>query len=266
MSHMPWFQFYTSDWLAGTRGLSAVETGIYITLIATMYDTARPLPNDPVKLARTCGASVKQFNLAIATLIEMGKIKSENNLLWNVRVEEELKVRTTKTVQAKRAAESRWSEKDEQKQQNTDATASSPQCERNAIQKSEPEINRLDSARGVSVAAPKVRDQFVILESQMREAAGWQREPHPNLSVIGPVAVILTMGVDLNLDLLPACRAHGPRLTSRTSWKYILQAAISNRDNRLAASADASKPINPKQDRNHERNSKPSIIDQFLNS
>ena len=41
MSKMPWIRFFPSDWLAGTRGMSAVETGVYITLIATMYERRR---------------------------------------------------------------------------------------------------------------------------------------------------------------------------------------------------------------------------------
>lgn len=29
---------YPSDWLAGTRGLTPAETGIYITLVCMMYE------------------------------------------------------------------------------------------------------------------------------------------------------------------------------------------------------------------------------------
>ena len=32
------FDFYPRDWITGTRGLSAKARGVYIDLIATMYD------------------------------------------------------------------------------------------------------------------------------------------------------------------------------------------------------------------------------------
>ena len=39
MSESPWIKFYPSDWLAGTRGMSATEAGVYINLIAMMYES-----------------------------------------------------------------------------------------------------------------------------------------------------------------------------------------------------------------------------------
>ncbi len=51
--------FYPSDWLAGTRGLSDAETGVYITLIARMYEMAGPIERDDNRLARLCGSRTK---------------------------------------------------------------------------------------------------------------------------------------------------------------------------------------------------------------
>ena len=42
----PWFKFYPSDWLGGTRGLTAEETGVYITMIAMMYEAGGGLPHN----------------------------------------------------------------------------------------------------------------------------------------------------------------------------------------------------------------------------
>jgi hypothetical protein len=67
MSELPWVQFFPSDWLGGTRTLTVVETGVYITLIASMYDQGRPLTDPPDRLARLCGASTKQFVGALET-------------------------------------------------------------------------------------------------------------------------------------------------------------------------------------------------------
>ena len=54
--HVP---FYPSDWLAGTRGLSDSETGVYITLIARMYEMAGPIERDDDRLSRLCGSKSK---------------------------------------------------------------------------------------------------------------------------------------------------------------------------------------------------------------
>lgn len=86
-------------------------------------------------------------------------------------------------------------------------------------------------------------DQFSVLEKLLREAAGWEREPHPNLMIVGPAAAAIAGGVDLDLDLLPAARAHGPKLRNRTSWNYIIQCAITNRNQRLDAAADAASDL-----------------------
>jgi uncharacterized protein YdaU (DUF1376 family) len=133
MSDMPWFQFYPNDWLAGTRGLSAVETGVYITIIATLYDRAAPLPNDPERLARMCGASKRIFVAALNRLVEDGKLMLTERGIWNERVEEELQNRNEKVERNKKAAETRWSGKSELNQQQPDAPALQPQSQSDAI-------------------------------------------------------------------------------------------------------------------------------------
>ena len=125
MSGPPWVRFFPSDWLAGTRGLSAVETGVYISLIAMMYERGEPLPEDRLRLARVCGTSGQQFVRAINVLIEHGKVIRTDVGLWNERVEKEFIYLSRKSVLGTKAANSRW-EKDKQKQRPSDASASIP--------------------------------------------------------------------------------------------------------------------------------------------
>jgi uncharacterized protein YdaU (DUF1376 family) len=90
MSALPWVRFFPSDWLAGTRGLSAAETGVYITLIMMMYDRGGPLTDDAPRLARLCGSQVNHFNSALAALIEQGKLyRTDEGALFNQRVRQE---------------------------------------------------------------------------------------------------------------------------------------------------------------------------------
>lgn len=77
------------------------------------------------------------------------------------------------------------------------------------------------------------------IEAELRKAAGWENEPAPNLAIMGPVIEALRTGVDFELDLLPAARAHGQKMRSKTSWNYIIECAISARDRRRAVRSGA---------------------------
>lgn len=111
MSDMPWFRFFPSDWLGGTRGLTSSETGIYITLIAMMYERDGWLDANHSRLARLCGASNSAFSKAIETLLSDEKIIEKEGAYSNERVLEELSYRSKKETLARRAAKSRWQEK-----------------------------------------------------------------------------------------------------------------------------------------------------------
>lgn len=103
MSALPWVRFYPSDWLAGTRGLSAAETGIYITLIASMYERGEPIPEDHARLARACGASNSSFKAALEVLVDGRKIVRVDGGLWNNRVGKESAHRTGVSDAARQA-------------------------------------------------------------------------------------------------------------------------------------------------------------------
>lgn len=127
MSGTSWVKFYPSDWLAGTRGLSAIETGIYITLIMMMYERGEPVADDRKRLARLCGTSSSVFSKAVDALIEDGKIIAVDSGLWNLRVEKEQKNREQLSDLQSKNARARW-EKDKEKQRTEDAVAMPSQC------------------------------------------------------------------------------------------------------------------------------------------
>ena len=132
MKGAPFIAFYPSDWLAGTRALSAVETGIYITLVAMMYERQEPLAMDEARLARLCGASVPTFRKALSALIDEGKILVVDGGLWQDRVDRELKKRAEKSDSARDSANNRW-RKSKENQRRSDADAMRTQCEHDAI-------------------------------------------------------------------------------------------------------------------------------------
>lgn len=123
----PYVRFFASDWLGGTRGMKASEVGVYITLIAMMYERCEPLPEDHKRLSRQCGCAASTFTTILEMLIEDGKITREESGLWNARVEKEFKWREKNSQQSSEAAHVRW---EKAKENNSDEMPA--QCERNA--------------------------------------------------------------------------------------------------------------------------------------
>ena len=123
----PYFRFFASDWLGGTRGMKAAEVGVYITLIAMMYERCEPIPEDHKRLARQCGCSVSMLISILEMLIEDRKITRVDGGIWNDRVEKEFKWREKNSEQSTEAANARWGKANK----NNDDPMHT-QCERNA--------------------------------------------------------------------------------------------------------------------------------------
>lgn len=145
-----WIKFYPSDWLSGTRGLSAAETGVYITLIAMMYEREGPVQNEPKRLARQLGMTPAALQKAVDALLDQGKIVLVEGGFWKDRVAKEIKIRAEKSEAAAESANKRWN-KTEEKQDGCDANALPTQCEGNATRYQIPEERGkpLSSARVV---------------------------------------------------------------------------------------------------------------------
>ena len=121
--HIP---FYPSDWLAGTRGMSAEETGVYITLIARMYEMAGPIEHDDDRLTLLCGCKSKAaFKKCLSHLMKEGKITVVDGELYNDKVQKIIKEVTGKSSKAKDAANARWKKKPNKNNGGNDANASS---------------------------------------------------------------------------------------------------------------------------------------------
>lgn len=162
MKKMPWVRFFASDWLAGTRGMSAVETGVYITLIATMYERGEPIQEDHARLARLCGASNSAFKKALETLVDEGKITRSANGLWNDRVEKEQVYLSEKSEVGSKAASARWGKKDNENNGGDDANALHTQSEGNANQKPDTRTisSSLRSEESARVEKPDFQREF----------------------------------------------------------------------------------------------------------
>lgn len=81
------------------------------------------------------------------------------------------------------------------------------------------------------------REAGLGFERKLREAAGWQNEPHPGLCVTGPIEAVIEAGADLERDVLPVIKALAPRVNTRTNWKYFVGPIRDAMTARLSAGA-----------------------------
>jgi len=145
MGHGPYVQFYTSDFLAGTGGMTASTKGVYITIICMIYEAEAPLPQSWDSLARQCGCTLPAFKKAIQELQRDGKIEVTDAGIWSPKCEKHLTLRRERQSSARAAAESRW-QKTKQNQRQDDATALRTQCQ----PEPEPEPYKKEEAKASS--------------------------------------------------------------------------------------------------------------------
>ena len=127
----PWIPFYPSDFLAGTRGLTPAEIGIYTVLLMTMAEREEPIAMAEGQLARLCGCTPAAFKKAVSVLLEAGKLQLLNGGYWNERMGEEISFRAKKSALASSSARKKY-EKDQQKQCSDPANAQRTLCKRDA--------------------------------------------------------------------------------------------------------------------------------------
>jgi uncharacterized protein YdaU (DUF1376 family) len=129
MGDSPFVAFYTSDFLAGTAGMTAAEKGVYITLLCLMYETEEPLNYRMDTLARRCGCrTVPALEKILEVLEEDGKIERLEEGIWSDKVSKHIVSRHERRRQGVVAAETRW-KKTKEKQSSKDAGAMPEQCQ-----------------------------------------------------------------------------------------------------------------------------------------
>ena len=176
MSQAPYVPFYTSDFLAGTSGMTSSAKGVYITLLCLMYETEAPLPQSWETLARRCGCTIPAFRRAIESLEDDGKLVVTDAGIWSQKCERHIAQRRERQRSATAAAKKRW-EKDKENQSATDAAASSAQCQPEP--EPEPKIKERDTNVSLALVAPCEPDRF---------SEFWSQYPHRNGAKKGKAA------------------------------------------------------------------------------
>lgn len=174
----PFIPFYTSDFLAGTGGMTAATKGVYITLLCLIYEAEGPIPQPWETLARRCGCTLPAFKKAVQALSDEGKITVTDAGIWSDKCEKHLALRRERRNGASASAKARW-QKEQQKQGKADANAMRTQCERNANQNQNQSILEDTSVSSLSSADDaKPFDEIAEAVSAYNVAAeesGWPK-------------------------------------------------------------------------------------------
>lgn len=89
MTETPYYPHYVGDYQQKTKHLSMLEHGAYRLLLDHYYATRTPLPNDPAKLYRICGARSPAERKAVL-YVSSTFFTEDETLLRNERCDSEL--------------------------------------------------------------------------------------------------------------------------------------------------------------------------------
>lgn len=154
--------------------MSDAETGVYITLIAKMYEMAGPIERDDNRLSRLCGCKSKiGFVKILEYLISEGKIIETFDGLFNERVKKEIKNTTEKSAKAREAAQSRWDKKPNKNNDSGDANASPEHMPQRCQPEPEPYISNKDTNVSLSVSPANGLSEAVSIYNDAATQSGW---------------------------------------------------------------------------------------------
>lgn len=104
------FDFYPRDWLAGTRTLSSAAKGVYIDLLAVMYDRGEAIDHDPKWLCKLLGfRDARQLQPVLDELVVDRKIEIIDGKIHNRRADAEIEKARAAYEHGRTTANRRWS-------------------------------------------------------------------------------------------------------------------------------------------------------------
>ena len=118
-----WVKFEFEKWIGGVRRLSNAERGVYIDMLAAIYENGGPVEYEPDRMWKAFGCpNVRNFKRSVEGLIHAKKLELKDGKLKNGKASEVLELMfQTRSVKQQNAF-SGW-KKRKQKQQPDDATA-----------------------------------------------------------------------------------------------------------------------------------------------
>lgn len=264
---MNFYPFNIGDYAGSTRHLTWDEDMAYRRMLDVYYSREAPLPLDKRQIYRLVGANEPRQREAVdAVLIEF--FEDGEHGWHNPRADEEIARFNDKRTKAKQSAALRWGGATHSggnaNASGSPANASEPQADAIRTQ-SEGNAPKTKTKTNISslVSSHPARANPDRLEATLREAAGWQSNPSPNLFVTGPIRALIDNGADLELDVLPVIRAKAPRLTGTPNWNYFVGPIAEARERRIAAATVVALPTTPRSPTHGTYRQKPSRDEIF---
>lgn len=162
MTNTPWFKFYPSDFLAGTSGLTAAERGVYITVLALMYEYEGEVKLDHSRLARRCGVPSGSFKKILAALLDEGKLIQTDTGISNERAMKEIADRQKHISTLRSGAAKTNAIKAEKRQQKQGASLRLANADRDAYQIPDTDTT-IDTDVSIDAEASKVSKEVKAL-------------------------------------------------------------------------------------------------------
>jgi uncharacterized protein YdaU (DUF1376 family) len=210
MSTPPFMKFYPADYMADTRILSLEENGAYMLLLMTMWQHGGSLQNDEKSLARVCGVTPHKWRKIWASIDHYFEVI--DGRVIQPRLAKEYKKAQEKMQKLSQNGRLGGEAK---ALKNNDAPLAKGSQKPLKAQKPEPEATSV---------ATCTRDELDALETALRDAAGLQTNPSPNLFDLSPIIQLIDAGIDLERVILPKIRAMSARGRQVNSWRYFATA------------------------------------------
>ena len=173
--------FYPSDWLKGVADMTPAEAGVYINILAMIYDEGEPIKADFARLSRRMNATKGTITATVIGLCAAKKLIMRDGFITSERAEKELEKRCKKTESAKASINSRWAKnetktKDDSYERNTDVIRTEYYLELELERKKEQsKTDETPPAEKPSETAFKqaVSAQSKLGRSRLKKATAW---------------------------------------------------------------------------------------------
>lgn len=216
--------FFWSDWMSdpGLRRSSYAARGLWMDMLclAAMSDRIGYVEYESSDIARMTGGTVEQVESLTSELEKNGVFsRNRRGVIYSRRMVNAEKMRAVSVRNGKKGGNPNLRKSTGNK--NSDNQSANPIGKEGV-----PPIGARPLPKPSPLPSPEAKlsiaTDWQALETHLRKAAGWEREPAPNLSVVGPIAALVEQGADLDRDVLPVVKAHAPNVRTRTSWKYFV--------------------------------------------
>ena len=173
--------FYPSDWLKGVADMTPAEAGVYINILAMIYDEGEPIKADFARLARRMNAQKGTITATVIGLCAAKKLIMRDGFITSERAEKELEKRCKKAESAKASINSRWAKNEAKSndvlyERNTDVIRTEYYLELELEKKKEQsKTDELPPAQTPSESAFKqaVAAQSKLGRSRLKKATAW---------------------------------------------------------------------------------------------